>query len=93
VLSEKILFKEFHAGQTIVVDAIEGADGLELTFEGSRACLLRSTSKTSHPTLVTAPPYSSKGEEPHRPCLSRVRHHVAAMDRSLCRLRGVELAG
>jgi hypothetical protein len=34
VLSEKILFKEFHAGQTIVVDAIEGADGLELTFEG-----------------------------------------------------------
>jgi ATP-dependent Clp protease ATP-binding subunit ClpC len=34
VLSEKILFKEFHAGQTIVVDATEGADGLELTFEG-----------------------------------------------------------
>jgi ATP-dependent Clp protease ATP-binding subunit ClpC len=34
VLSEKILFKEFHAGQTIVVDAVEGADGLELTFEG-----------------------------------------------------------
>jgi ATP-dependent Clp protease ATP-binding subunit ClpC len=34
VLSEKILFKEFHAGQTIVVDATEGADGLELTFDG-----------------------------------------------------------
>ena len=27
VLSEKILFKEFHAGQTIVVDAAEGDDG------------------------------------------------------------------
>ncbi len=27
-LSEKILFKEFHAGQTIVVDATDGADGL-----------------------------------------------------------------
>jgi ATP-dependent Clp protease ATP-binding subunit ClpC len=34
VLSEKILFKEFHAGQTIVVDAIEGPDGPSLTFEG-----------------------------------------------------------
>jgi ATP-dependent Clp protease ATP-binding subunit ClpC len=34
VLSEKILFKEFHAGQTIVVDAIDGPDGLELTFDG-----------------------------------------------------------
>jgi ATP-dependent Clp protease ATP-binding subunit ClpC len=34
VLSEKILFKEFHAGQTIVVDAVDGAEGLELTFEG-----------------------------------------------------------
>jgi len=33
VLSEKILFKEFRAGQTIVVDAVEGADGPELTFE------------------------------------------------------------
>jgi len=34
VLSEKILFKEFHAGQTIVVDAAEGDDGTFLTFEG-----------------------------------------------------------
>jgi ATP-dependent Clp protease ATP-binding subunit ClpC len=34
VLSEKILFKEFHAGQTIVVDADEGPDGQFLTFEG-----------------------------------------------------------
>jgi ATP-dependent Clp protease ATP-binding subunit ClpC len=34
VLSEKILFKEFHAGQTIVIDADEGDDGLFLTFEG-----------------------------------------------------------
>ena len=34
VLSEKILFKEFHAGQTIVVDVAEGADGPYLTFEG-----------------------------------------------------------
>jgi ATP-dependent Clp protease ATP-binding subunit ClpC len=34
VLSEKILFKEFHAGQTIVVDAAEGDDGTYLTFEG-----------------------------------------------------------
>jgi ATP-dependent Clp protease ATP-binding subunit ClpC len=34
VLSEKILFKEFHAGQTIVIDAAEGDDGLFLTFEG-----------------------------------------------------------
>ena len=33
-LSEKILFKEFHAGQTIVVDAAEGEDGTYLTFEG-----------------------------------------------------------
>jgi ATP-dependent Clp protease ATP-binding subunit ClpC len=33
-LSEKILFKEFRAGQTIVVDAEEGDDGLVLTFEG-----------------------------------------------------------
>jgi ATP-dependent Clp protease ATP-binding subunit ClpC len=33
-LSEKILFKEFHAGQTIVVDAAEGEDGMSLTFEG-----------------------------------------------------------
>jgi len=34
VLSEKILFKEFHAGQTIVVDTAEGDDGTFLTFEG-----------------------------------------------------------
>ncbi len=34
VLSEKILFKEFHAGQTIVVDAVEGPEGKYLTFEG-----------------------------------------------------------
>ena len=34
VLSEKILFKEFHAGQTIVVDAAEGDDGTYLTFDG-----------------------------------------------------------
>jgi ATP-dependent Clp protease ATP-binding subunit ClpC len=34
VLSEKILFKEFHAGQTIVVDAADGAEGPHLTFEG-----------------------------------------------------------
>ncbi|MGC2167874.1 MAG: ATP-dependent Clp protease ATP-binding subunit [Acidimicrobiales bacterium] len=33
-LSEKILFKEFHAGQTIVVDVAEGEDGTYLTFEG-----------------------------------------------------------
>jgi len=33
-LSEKILFKEFHAGQTIVVDAAEGDDGIFLTFDG-----------------------------------------------------------
>jgi ATP-dependent Clp protease ATP-binding subunit ClpC len=33
-LSEKILFKEFHAGQTIVVDAAEGDDGVFLTFDG-----------------------------------------------------------
>jgi ATP-dependent Clp protease ATP-binding subunit ClpC len=34
VLSEKILFKEFRAGQTIVIDAAEGTDGTFLTFEG-----------------------------------------------------------
>ncbi|HQU26874.1 MAG TPA: AAA family ATPase, partial [Acidimicrobiales bacterium] len=34
VLSEKILFKEFHAGQTIVVDTVEGPEGGYLTFEG-----------------------------------------------------------
>ncbi len=34
VLSEKILFKEFHAGQTIVVDAVEEPEGSHLTFEG-----------------------------------------------------------
>jgi ATP-dependent Clp protease ATP-binding subunit ClpC len=34
VLSEKILFKDFHAGQTIVIDAAEGDDGTYLTFEG-----------------------------------------------------------
>ena len=34
VLSEKILFKEFHAPQTIVVDVAEGPDGPHLTFEG-----------------------------------------------------------
>jgi ATP-dependent Clp protease ATP-binding subunit ClpC len=33
-LSEKILFKEFHAGQTIVGDIAEGPDGQYLTFEG-----------------------------------------------------------
>ncbi len=34
VLSEKILFKEFRAGQTIVVDVAEGPEGEHLTFEG-----------------------------------------------------------
>ncbi len=34
VLSEKILFKEFRAGQTIVIDVIDGSDGPELSFEG-----------------------------------------------------------
>ena len=34
VLSEKILFKEFRSGQTIVVDSAEGEDGTYLTFEG-----------------------------------------------------------
>ena len=34
VLSEKILFKDFHAGQTIVIDAATGDDGPYLTFEG-----------------------------------------------------------
>jgi ATP-dependent Clp protease ATP-binding subunit ClpC len=34
VLSEKILFKEFHAGQTVVVDAVEGPEGTVLSFEG-----------------------------------------------------------
>ena len=34
VLSEKILFKEFRAGQTIVIDVNEGDDGPQLTFEG-----------------------------------------------------------
>jgi len=33
VLSEKILFKEFRAGQTIVVDVIEGDDGPALSFD------------------------------------------------------------
>jgi ATP-dependent Clp protease ATP-binding subunit ClpC len=33
-LSEKILFKEFHAGQTIVGDLAEGPEGQYLTFEG-----------------------------------------------------------
>jgi ATP-dependent Clp protease ATP-binding subunit ClpC len=33
-LSEKILFKEFRAGQTIVVDTAEGPEGPYLTFEG-----------------------------------------------------------
>ena len=33
VLSEKILMKEFRAGQTIVVDVVEGSDGPELSFE------------------------------------------------------------
>ncbi|MFI5036587.1 MAG: ATP-dependent Clp protease ATP-binding subunit [Acidimicrobiales bacterium] len=33
-LSEKILNKDFNAGQTIVVDAAEGATGTYLTFEG-----------------------------------------------------------
>ena len=34
VLSEKILFKEFRAGQTIVVDAVDDLDGTHLSFEG-----------------------------------------------------------
>jgi len=34
VLSEKILFKEFHAPQTIVIDVVEGENGPELSFEG-----------------------------------------------------------
>ena len=34
VLSEKILFKEFRAGQTIVIDVRDGDDGLELSFDG-----------------------------------------------------------
>jgi ATP-dependent Clp protease ATP-binding subunit ClpC len=34
VLSEKILFKEFRAGQTIVIDTVEGPDGEMLSFEG-----------------------------------------------------------
>ena len=33
VLSEKLLFKEFRSGQTIVIDATDGSDGLELSFE------------------------------------------------------------
>src|SRR5271169_6045823 len=33
-LSEKILNKEFRAGQTIVVDAVDGGSGDALTFEG-----------------------------------------------------------
>jgi ATP-dependent Clp protease ATP-binding subunit ClpC len=32
-LSEKILFKEFRAGQTVVVDVVDGDDGPHLTFE------------------------------------------------------------
>jgi ATP-dependent Clp protease ATP-binding subunit ClpC len=34
VLSEKILFKEFHAGQTVVVDATTDDGETHLTFEG-----------------------------------------------------------
>ena len=34
VLSERLLNKEFHSGQTIVIDAADSATGLELTFEG-----------------------------------------------------------
>jgi ATP-dependent Clp protease ATP-binding subunit ClpC len=34
VLSEKILFKQFRAGQTIVIDVVEGPEGPELSFEG-----------------------------------------------------------
>ncbi|CAB4781761.1 unannotated protein [freshwater metagenome] len=33
VLSEKILFKDFRAGQTIVIDCVKNDDGQELTFE------------------------------------------------------------
>jgi len=33
-LSEKILNKEFRAGQTIVIDAVDGGSGDALTFEG-----------------------------------------------------------
>ncbi|MDE3083330.1 MAG: ATP-dependent Clp protease ATP-binding subunit [Acidobacteriota bacterium] len=34
VLSEKILFKEFRAGQTVVIDVADGVTGAHLTFEG-----------------------------------------------------------
>ena len=34
VLSEKILSKDFRAGETVVVDAVEGPEGTYLTFEG-----------------------------------------------------------
>jgi ATP-dependent Clp protease ATP-binding subunit ClpC len=34
VLSEKILFKDFTAGQTIVIDVADGPDGPHLTFDG-----------------------------------------------------------
>ncbi|MEI6736789.1 MAG: NDP-hexose 4-ketoreductase, partial [Actinomycetes bacterium] len=33
VLSEKILFKDFRAGQTIVIDCVKNDDVQELTFE------------------------------------------------------------
>jgi ATP-dependent Clp protease ATP-binding subunit ClpC len=33
ILSEKILFKDFRAGQTIVIDCVENEGVKELTFE------------------------------------------------------------
>ena len=33
VLSEKILFKDFRAGQTIVIDCVKNDDVQELTFD------------------------------------------------------------
>jgi ATP-dependent Clp protease ATP-binding subunit ClpC len=45
-LSEKILFKEFHAGQTIVVDVAEGDEGTSSPSKASRDFRPRSTSKT-----------------------------------------------
>ena len=52
--SEKILYKEFHAGQTIVVDAVRATRARRSLSKASRDCRPRSTSRTPPRCKVTA---------------------------------------
>ena len=73
-LSEKILFKEFHAGQTIVVDIVEGPDGTVAHLRRRRGPSAVGRLRRLRPTpSVTA-----------TPSLQRVKSRI----RYVCRLCG-----